>query len=257
MNKERYYIATRGTDDEAYQEAIDFAASLYNQMPDIRQVTLLISNKDQVGWFDRLLGPRIVKQLFSGFRLKEDSEALYKFETVKTYPRSRPPGFEIIIACGLYDDELALADDARSVKVIIAVPWTPETVRGWLERWNPIDLRSNTTSHVSLREPSCIVKVAMQELTQSINRSTGITHFADERLAKTFILALHQYGSALEAATVSSYLVRELGWSTEHAKDVEQLVHALNTGKQFKAVNTNLQFYYRQWQDACASGETM
>ena len=72
----------------------------------------------------------------------------------------------------------------------------------------------------------------------------------DEKRAKTYILSLHKYESSLNADIVGSYLVRELNWDTEDAKDVEKLINTLNNGKHFQGgQRTGLQHYYKQWKD--------
>lgn len=74
----------------------------------------------------------------------------------------------------------------------------------------------------------------MQQLTASINMSTGISHPMDNDRAKTFIKALHKYEPELNADIIGSYLVRELNWETRHAKDIEKLIETLNSGSFFK-----------------------
>lgn len=92
----------------------------------------------------------------------------------------------------------------------------------------------------------------MQQLTGSINMSTGISHPMDNDRAKTFIKALHKYEPELNADIVGSYLVRELNWDTRHAKDIEKLIETLNSGRFFKGgEKTGLQDYYKRWKNEC------
>jgi len=92
----------------------------------------------------------------------------------------------------------------------------------------------------------------MEDLTDSINMSTGITHPSDEEQAKTYILALHKYEPSLDANIVGAYLVRDLNWDTDHAKEIEKLINTLNNGKYFQGGRrTGLQHYYKQWKKEC------
>jgi len=250
MSTQRFYIDTQGNDDNAYKEAIQFSCKLANKDPEIKRVVILIHTKQNTGWFERLYGGDTVKQLFKGITFN-DCIPVYKFETKKTYNDSYTPS-EVVITCGLDSEEVFPFDDFYSVKAIIAIPWLRDGLQKWVQTWNPIELRGNQQAVVAYPEPSLIVKKAMEELTESINMSTGISHPMDEERAKTFILALHKYESSLDADIVGAYLIRELNWETDHAKDVEKLINTLNAGKYFQGGRrTGLQHYYKQWKKEC------
>lgn len=250
MSKQRFYIDTEGNDDEAYREAMQFACILADQDNEITRVVILVHTKNNTGWFERLYGREIEKKLFTGTKFK-DCKPLFKFETKKTYNDSYTPS-ELVITCGLDAEDVLKIDDFYSVKAIIAIPWLRDRLQKWVQTWNPMELRGNQKAVVAFANPSCIVIKAMTDLTRSINMSTGIHHPSDEEAAKTYILALHKYEPSLEADIVGSYLVRELGWVTEHAKDVEKLINTLNNGKHFQGGRrTGLQNYYKRWKAEC------
>ncbi len=250
MTKQRFYIDTQGNDDEAYREAMQYSCQLADNDSEIKRVIILVHTKQNTGWFERLYGREIEKQLFKGTTFK-DCKPVFKFETKKTYNDSHTPS-EIVITCGLDAEDVLKIDDFYSVKAIIAIPWLRDKLQKWVQTWNPTELRGNQQAVIAYADPSCIVKKAMEELTESINMSTGIHHPSDEEQAKTYILALHKYESTLDADIVGSYLVRELNWDTEHAKDVEKLIHTLNNGKHFQGgQRTGLQNYYRGWKEQC------
>lgn len=250
MTKRRFYIDTTGNDDEAYRFAMEFACKLAEEDSEIERVIILIHTKQNTGWFERLFGSDTVKKLFAGLHFK-DCKPIFKFETKKTY-NDYYDHSEVVITCGLDSDDIFKIDDFNSVKAIIAIPWLKERTYKWVQTWNPIEIRGNQESVKPYPEPSCIVKKALEELTNSINMSTGIINPFDEEQAKTYILALHKYEPSLDENLVGAYLVRELGWETDHAKDVENLIKTLNTGKHFKGgKRTGLQHYYKYWKDQC------
>lgn len=251
MNKQRFYVDTEGNDDEAYREAMQLAAEIANANSEIKSVVILIHTKSNTGWFGRLFGTHIVSKLFKGVKF-ENCDAQFKFETVKTYKEARPNS-EIVITCGLDSKEVLDIEDFNSINAIIAIPWLKTDLKKWIQTWNPIEIRGKQlTDDTSYLEPSCIVKVALKELTESINMSTGIRHPSDEDLAKTFILALHKYEPSIDKDIIGAYLLKELGWSTEYAKDVEKLVETLNSGKYFKGGNrVGLKQYYIIWSKEC------
>ena len=251
MDKQRFYFDIEGNDDEAYREAIQHACELAAKDKEIEKVILLIHTKRNTGWFERLFGRETVKSLFKGVYFK-DCGPIFKFETKKTYSEGVYEPSEIVITCGLDSDDVFKIDDSYSVKAIIAIPWLRKHLQKWVKTWNPTELRGNQQSVVAYDEPTCIVKNAMKALTLSINMSTGISHSSDEDQAKTYILALYKYEPSLNADIVGSYLVRELNWETEHAKDVEKLINTLNNGKYFQGGSRKgLQYYYKQWKKEC------
>jgi len=250
MEKQRFYIDTQGNDDEAYREAMKFACKLADKDPEIERVVILIHTKQNTGWFDRLYGGEVVKKLLVGTKFT-NCRPSFKFETKRTYDDYSSPS-EIVITCGLDSEEVLKIDDFYSVKAIIAIPWLKDSLKKWVQTWSPTELRGNQNAVTAYPNPSCIVIKAMTNLTNSINMSTGIHHPSDEEQAKTFILALHKYEPSLDADIVGSYLVRELGWETEFAKDIKKLINTLNNGKHFQGGRkTGLQYYYKQWKEEC------
>lgn len=248
MSKQKIYIDTEGNDYEAYREAMQAACELAKKDPTIKRVVLLISTKGSDGWFGKLYGSETVKDLYKGTKF-EGCSPLYKFETLKTYKDSLDPS-DIVITCGLDSDDVLKIDDYYSAKIIIAIPWLKKSLNKWVQTWAPTELRGKAA--VAVVEPSCIVKKAMAELTESVNMTTGINHPSDEEHAKTTILSLYKYESSIDANIVGAYLVRELGWDTEHAKDVEKLISTLNAGKFFKGgQRTGLQHWYNRWKEEC------
>lgn len=250
MDKQRFYIDTHGNDDEAYKEAMQFACKFANSDNEVKRVILLIHSKQNTGWFERLFGGAVVKQLFNGTKFK-DCNPIFKFETLRTYKDGYGQS-DIVITCGLDAEDVLKIDDFYSIKAIIAVPWLRDKIEKWVKTWAPKELRGNQSDNSTFPEPSCIVKRALESLTSTINRSTGITHPMDEEKAKTTILALHKYEPSLDADIVGAYLVRELNWDTDHAKDIETLINKLNDGKHFQGgQRTGLQNYYKRWKKDC------
>lgn len=249
MDKQRFYINTEGNDDEAYREAIQFACKLADNDSKITRIVLLVATKRNTGWFERLFGDNIVKQLFNGAKFK-NCRPIIKLESLQTF-RAGSVAADIIITCGLDDKEVLKLDDCYSAKVIIAIPWLRQNLEKWIQTWSPIEIRGNQDAG-TYPEPSCIVKKAMESLTALINMSSGIHHPSDENLAKTYIRALHKYEPELDSNIVGAYLRRELGWSAHHAKDIENLINTLNAGRYFKGgEKTRLSDYYKRWKEQC------
>ncbi|WP_299758674.1 hypothetical protein [uncultured Pontibacter sp.] len=191
-----------------------------------------------------------MKKLFTGTKFK-NCTPLFKIETLRTYSGGYTPE-EAVITLGLDSEEVLKIDGYRSIRAIIAIPWSQEGLAKWVQTWSPIELRGNQQTEASHPEPSCVVKVAMESLTATINRTTGINHPSDEERAKTYIKALHKYEPKLNADEIGSYLVGKLGWKAQHAKDVEKLINTLNEGRFFRGgQKTGLQLHYKKWKEKC------
>lgn len=243
----KFYVHTEGNDDNSYKLAMQFAVELAKKDSSIKRIVLYIHTKNNTGWFERLFDSQMVKQLFSGYKFS-DCPVPFKFETKITYKNAiYGNSSDIVICCGMDSDDLLKIDDYRSVKYMIAIPWLLNLSDKWIKTWNPDEISGNKVE-TKVSEPSEIVKLAMKNLTSTINNSTGISHPLDNDRAKTFIRALHKYEPELNADIVGAYLIRELNWQSKHAKDIETLINTLNNGKFFKGGETKgLQNYYKDW----------
>lgn len=247
MEKKRFYINTRGNDDEAYREAMQFACQLADNDPEIKRVVLLAHTKSNTGWLERLYDRETVKKLFNGIKFK-DCNPTFIIKTKKTYSDPHPPQ-DVVITMGLDTEDVMKVDDFYGVKAIIAIPWLPERLQEWVQTWAPMDIRTNEQPD-TFPLPNPIVQEAMKELTSDVNMTTGIHHHSDEHQAKTYVRALHKYTDGLDGEVVAAYMVRELGWDTEHAKDVKKLIDTLNDGKYFKGGDkTYLKNHIKRWKE--------
>jgi hypothetical protein len=254
MVQHRFYIDTMGNDDEAYREALQTACQLADHFPEITRVILLIGQKGNDGWFERLYGDRVVKSLYAGTKF-ENCRPLFKFETLRTYTEQYDRQKDIVIGCGTSAENLFKIDDYYCVHTIIAIPWVKQHTQALIDTWRPKDIRSGQEAENNIKEISCVVQKALDDLTGSVNMTTGITHSADNDLAKTYILALHNEGEAMTAEGVRSYLVRH-GWDSSYAQDVCDLVETLSSGRHFQGGSRDKKSWKHhigRWKDECAA----
>lgn len=236
-----------GNDDEAYREAMKFACQLSKEDTDIKRVVLLAPTKSNTGWLERLYNRETVKKLFDGMKFKGCTPT-FVIKTQKTYSDPHPPQ-DIVITMGLNAGDVMKFDDFYGVKVIIAIPWLSGGLEDWVQTWAPTDIRTQEQPD-TYRLPDPIVQEAMKELTSFVNMTTGIHHPSDDRLAKTYIRALHKYVEGLDGDVVAAYMVRELGWNTDHAKDVRKLIDTLNDGRYFQGGDkTYLKKHIKRWNE--------
>ncbi|MFH1187434.1 MAG: hypothetical protein V1688_01070 [bacterium] len=244
----KFYINTEANDDVAYKLAMKYACELAKNDSDIKRIVLYIHTKQNTGWFNRLFGYDTVKKLFNGLKFR-DCSVPFQFETKLTYKNTMyDNASDIVICCGIDSSDILKIDDYSSAKYIIAIPWSRKLTEKWIKTWNAVEISGKEQNTETFPEPSCIVKLAMQQLTDSINMSNPM----DNDRAKTFIKALYKYEPELNADIVGSYLVRKLNWETKHAKEIEKLIETLNNGRFFKGgEKTGLQNYYKRWKNEC------
>ena len=231
----KYWVDIKedGFNKEAYARAMVFANKLAEQDNDVKRIVCYIHTKQNVGYFEPFFDSTTISKLFD------------------TYDKSKynSSNKDIVVAFGMDLEDLEVIDDYYCVKYVIAVPWIKDKIMPWVERWNAEEItgakRDSGGAYVSE-----IVKVAMKELSSIINMSTGISHPSDNERAKTYIRALHKYESELNAHSVVSYLVAELGWTSSHANDVGKLITTLNEGRYYKGgEKTGLQVHYKRWKE--------
>ena len=244
MDKTRYYINTYGKDDQAYQEAIQFACRLAKNDRSIKRVVLLAHSKNNVDWLNRLYGRETVAKLFKGMKF-EDCSPTFVIKTQKAY--SKYEHAEDIVITMVSVEGVMEIDDFERVKVIIAIPWVEGELDSWVKTWGPTDIRTNEQAAI-YPLPENRVQVAMEELTENINIVTAFNHPSDEQQAKTYIRALHKYTDTLNSDIVFAYLVRELGLDTSAAKYVKKLIDTLNDGRDFQGgEKTGLKWHIEKW----------
>jgi hypothetical protein len=245
MEKERFYTENIGPIKENELASVRKAVELCRANNEINEVTLLIHTKNNTGYIERVFNGANIKSLFNGAKI-DNGLPLFKIETVKTlddnYRKKR-----VVIAFGLRSDELYKYDDFESIVAIIAHQWNENGVKEWAQTWAATETLSDIQAP-KVNYPHKVVQEAFNDLTKSINMSTGITHFMDEELCKTYLRALNKYEYTLNSQEINAYLITELGWESDDVKDVIKLIDKLNSGGYFKGGDkTGLQNHIKRW----------
>jgi len=245
MEKIRYYNDNTGPIKEAEVLAFKKALQLCHELENINEVALLIHTKNTTGYLERIFGTRNLNSYFKGVT-PDPKYPSFKIETVRTFSDSWQRNV-ILVCFGLRSEELSKYDDFESVKAIIAHQWKSPDVQNWAKSWEAINLDSDEKSE-KMPFPDKVVQEAFNDLSSSINMSTGITHPMDEEQCKTYLRALYKYEYKLDAAEVFAYLTTELKWDSDNANDVIKLINKLNSGGYFiGGAKTGLQNYIKDW----------
>jgi hypothetical protein len=245
MKKERFYTENIGPIKQNEVASVRKAVEICQANTEINEITLLIHTKNNTGYIERVFTGANIKSLFNGAKIDNDLPLL-KIETVKTledsYHKKR-----VLVAFGMRSDELFKYDDFESILAIIAHQWNENGVKEWAQTWAAREILSDIPAR-KMNLPHKVVQEAFNDLTNSINMSTGITHFMDEELCKTYLRALDKYEYALNSKEISAYLITELEWKSDDVKDVIKLIDKLNSGGYFKGGDkTGLQNHIKRW----------
>ena len=245
MEKIRYFNDNTGPIKEVEVLAFKKALQLCNELDNIDEVILLIHTKNNTGYLERIFETRNLNPYFKGVKL-DAKYPLFKIETVRTFSDSWQK--KVILICfGLRSEELSKYDDFESPKAIIAHQWKSPDIQNWAKSWGAINLDSEEKIE-RLPFPNKVVQEALNDLSSSINMSTGITHPMDEELCKTYLRALNKYDYNLDADEIFAYLTTELNWNSDNTNDVIKLINKLNSGGYFKGGSkTGLQSYIKDW----------
>lgn len=258
MNNKYYVdIDHNGFNQEAYLNAFKFANKLAGQDKEVKRIVCYVHAKGNIGYFEPFFSERDIKRLLEGNVRVKGIRVPLTIETKITYAKSKYSSFncDIVLAFGMDLEDLEILDDYYGVKYIVAIPWLKHKTMPWVERWGAHEITGKGPQAIP-PSVSSIVKVALEELSSSINMSTGISHPMDNDLAKTYIRALHKYEPVLKAEDVVSYLVKELGWSSAHANAIGKLINTLNEGRSFHGgEKTGLQNYYKWWRDKASESK--
>lgn len=251
MNKIRYFNENVGPLKENEIKAFQKSIELSKEIENVDEITLLIHTKNNTGYLERIFGTENIKALFKGAKMK-DVSPLIKIETTRTIG-DLPQKNRIIVAFGLRSDELNVYDDYYYCKAIIAHQWSPDSVTDWANNWGAINLEAKNNKEETVNKitlPDIIIQKAFKELTNSINRATGISHPNDEEQCKTYIRALKKYNYDLNSKEIFAFLTRELHWDTDDAKDVIKLIDKLNSGGYFQGgQKTDLKRHIKRWSE--------
>ncbi|MFP8488499.1 hypothetical protein ACKGJO_05305 [Gracilimonas sp. Q87] len=155
----------------------------------------------------------------------------------------------VIITMGLRADDLFNFECNRHVKAILALPWIREEIDDWVNGFGVTELRSGVQQE-KLQLP-CVVEKALEELTESINLSSGITNSYDNDRAKTTVRALNKYNYELSVPAIKAWLIEHY-WTQGGMNSFTELVEKVNNGKYFQGgETTGLQHYKNRWEDEC------
>jgi hypothetical protein len=245
--RERYYINAHGPDENAVSTIIAKAIQLSRTIPNVGRIVFLTNGFNNTQWLEKLFGYDTLKKLKKGTKLPGTS-AIGKFESLRTYS---PQSNDIVVTFTLRSDDILLVDDDFGISSLLVIPWINEDIEKWTHITNAIHVQTNAAAQ-SYELPPCEVRQALQDLTHSINISTGLGNPSDDDLAKTYLRTLTHYKYRLDPFEMESYLIKDLNWWKRHCDELLEIVNKINAGKFFQGGDkTGHKYHNDRWKNAC------
>lgn len=234
-----------GPDDEAIREGLRWVAQ-HAAETGATEIVITSHVLRQLGQIADVLG-------VDGRRLQRRPEArsvtvggmTVHFRRVGDYYGNKPT-----LAVWVDDKDMERLD--RDLAPLCAITWNRETdLRSWISAHHPHDLRGEAQANVT-EEVHPVVAVAVQWLTERVNRSTGLSNSSDRAAAVEMLyrlrdearLPLHPLGMAA--------IAQRHGLSPKGARQLRELAEKVNERRGVRKPSRPMwrEDIVRQWRDA-------
>jgi hypothetical protein len=242
MINNRFYLTNRNDDKLTVIKAIKYGqiiAKEYNS----RLVILTATRKSYA--LENGLGKAKINIINKRGKLDGITTSL---ETLKTFQYSKQN--DIIVGLYLPPKEYDKIDSIVGDSPIIATEFSDGELNDWIKRWNAVDIENPEKENPTL-QIDCVLKVALDTLTNRINLSSGLSHSSDNHLAKTYIRTLVKYHYIHNREDINSYLIKNC-WKASDAKQFVNLLFKKLDGGRFQGgEKTGLKKIYDRWVEEC------
>jgi hypothetical protein len=138
-----------------------------------------------------------------------------------------------ILAVWVGDQDMENIEDILPA-AICAIPWSHSDLEAWKAAWVPIDLRTGQPAGEALSVSNRVVEAALEDLTNHVNLSTGLTNQDDKRAAVWTFRLLRKAGESYDPSRIRAWAVRH-GWSMKYARELAELSKKILDGHPVQA----------------------
>jgi len=117
-------------------------------------------------------------------------------------------------------DEL---DAVHNVSDMLVVPSRPEEVSGWIAARQAVTLGSTPQPHVPLHLSNRVAEAAVRSLSDSVNRSTGLSNARDRNRAIETFKILRDNNESYDPNEIKGFLISECSWEAPRADEVREI----------------------------------
>lgn len=234
MPRANQYVNSSGPNQAGIILGFAWLDQLAQSDPAKKTALLAVDTKNSLE--DRLSGiltKNGIKALMEGKAVKVTDH--FEVRLLITRDRSTYDHMGPVFAVYPNQDLLDKIDTMPGVTDVLVLPWQHSMIKPWMDAWSPTQLgqAASPVSPVSLSDP--VVEVALEELTNSVNLSTGITHPSDDSRAKETFRVLVKGGHRFDVDDVRAWLVGR-GWQPRDADAVREVASGAVQGKHFRNI---------------------
>jgi len=255
---DRFYISVADIRDEAGAIRIGLAWLQDRvELDNAAQAVLATLTRRQIESgtiFARALGEDIASCLHKGKTVPIGHAQLVLITELKTKWPSFPSPTPVLC---VYTSEKQLneLDKATNVSAICLVLF-PDYDQGWVDSWNPIDLRTGRPHH---EETETALDPVVQEALRSlaINPSTSpLGHPSDRARCIWAFKRLKAARVHYDPDQIQAFLVSKLGWTLKYAAQVRDIAKGVSEGRRFQAQEHWPPDIVKQWKQRAAERST-
>jgi len=131
-------------------------------------------------------------------------------------------------------------DNLTMVTKVLVVPWVECDAATWIDRWQATSIDGVPSSEkpqpkaVADEEHLAILGIALRELTDRVNISTGLTHPGDRAKAIDLFNLLKSGQIPYDPEQVKNILITKYRWQSHHADEVKVVAEKIKQGIQLK-----------------------
>lgn len=222
----RVVIPINSDETDAWRYAAGYAVAVAKQASSaVGDIVLLTHTKQQLQHTSLVshLGAQAAKVLLAGRAVPLSDGRQLRHATLQTL-RGSGRG-TVFVAYYANDAMLETIDAIDGVVGVVVVPWVPEQIHNWTQRWNPrIHGQEATAPAPLITDP--VIEKALISLSGWINLSHAVMNPRDKEHANETLRILRANGHAFEPERIKSWAIRnnwKPGAATELAKLAEKI----------------------------------
>lgn len=231
-NRNALYINSEGPNPKALEKGFTWLISTMRSKG--KQEALLVVNGlgNLDGVVNDVLGSEVVKVLKKNKTIQFDGNGKIILATDRDFPHHFAGP---VLALYPTKELLDKIDALPSVEDIFVVPWIKVDIERWIGAWAPVEYESQEKmgkEHSPSFDP--ILTVALNDLSRSVNLSTGISHPSDRAKTIQLFQILVSNGVRYNPTEVRAWLVSQGGWKPKDANEVEEISRRCLEGKRYR-----------------------
>lgn len=217
----RFVIEISGNDHRKAAEIMLIESLRICKQMGLEQITFLVPAKESFPTtvagtaIDGLTKSGTVKALCAGKALSINGINL-RLESLKTF--NEYMDYQLLVGIYLREESLDTFDSPARVAALMYLPWTEKEGRLWLSAWEATVIGQEKWQPEPLQLDESVV-ASLEDLTHSINLSTGLINSMDKKSALEMFASFRRKGLYPNPEDIRRWALRH-GWEPRYARDL-------------------------------------